>query len=66
MCSFGIGTNFSNDVGVKPLNMVIKITAAKPEGSEWLPCVKLTDSPGKYTGDIDAIETAKRVLYLGK
>lgn len=66
MCSFGIGTNFSNDVGVKPLNMVIKITAAKPEGSEWLPCVKLSDSPGKYTGDIDAIETAKRVLYLGK
>ena len=64
MCSFGIGTNFSNDVGVKPLNMVIKMTAAKPEGSEWLPAVKLSDSPGKYTGDEDAIETAKRVLYL--
>lgn len=64
MCSFGIGTNFSNDVGVKPLNMVIKMTAAKPEGSEWLPTVKLSDSPGKYTGDLDAIETAKRVLYI--
>jgi len=63
-CSFGIGTNFTNDVGVKPLNMVIKMTACKPEGSEWLPCVKLSDSPGKYTGDPDAIETAKRVLYL--
>ena len=64
MCSFGIGTNFSNDVGVKPLNMVIKMTACKPEGSEWLPTIKLSDSPGKYTGDKDAIETAKRVLNI--
>jgi len=64
MCSFGIGTNFTNDVGVKPLNMVIKITSCQPENSEWLPCVKLSDSPGKHTGDEDAIETAKRVLYL--
>jgi len=64
MCSFGIGTNFTNDMGVKPLNMVIKLTGAKPEGSEWIPCVKLSDSPGKHTGDEDAIEIAKRVLHL--
>jgi nicotinic acid phosphoribosyltransferase len=25
-CSFGVGTNLTNDVGVKPLNMVIKLT----------------------------------------
>nr|DAP34436.1 MAG TPA: nicotinate phosphoribosyltransferase [Caudoviricetes sp.] len=24
-CSFGIGTNLTNDVGVKPLNIVMKL-----------------------------------------
>ena len=24
-CSFGVGTNLTNDVGLKPLNMVIKL-----------------------------------------
>lgn len=64
MCSFGIGTNFSNDVGVTPLNMVIKMTAAKPEGSEWLNCIKLSDSEGKHTGNEKEIEIAKYVLKI--
>jgi nicotinate phosphoribosyltransferase len=63
-CSFGIGTNFSNDVGVKPLNMVIKMTDCKPEGGEWLPTIKLSDSEGKHTGDEKEIETAKYVLGI--
>jgi nicotinate phosphoribosyltransferase len=62
--SFGIGTNFSNDVGVKPLNMVIKMVQAKPECDEWLECIKLSDSPGKHTGDIKTIEAAKFILNL--
>jgi len=63
-CSFGIGTNFTNDVGVKPLNMVIKLTEAKPEGEEWTPTIKLSDSPGKYTGDRKEINVCKHVLNI--
>ncbi|MCF7815357.1 MAG: nicotinate phosphoribosyltransferase [Candidatus Cloacimonetes bacterium] len=63
-CSFGIGTNFSNDVGVTPLNIVIKITSAKPEGRDWTPTIKLSDSEGKHTGDKKEIETAKYVLGI--
>ena len=64
MCSFGIGTNFTNDVGVKPLNMVIKMTEAKPEGEKWMPTIKLSDSLGKHTGDKKEIEIAKYVLNI--
>ena len=64
MCSFGIGTNFSNDVGVTPLNMVIKIIEAKPEGEEWMSTIKLSDSLGKYTGDKKEIEIAKYTLNI--
>lgn len=63
-CSFGIGTNFSNDVGPIPLNMVIKITEAKPEGEDWIHCIKLSDSKGKYTGDQKEIEIAKYTLNI--
>jgi len=64
MCSFGIGTNFSNDVGVTPLNMVIKIMEAKPEGDDWIQCIKLSDSERKHTGDEKEIEIAKYVLKI--
>ena len=63
-CSFGIGTNFSNDVGVKPLNMVIKIIEAKPEGEEWHHTIKLSDVEGKHTGNKKEIEIAKYVLNI--
>jgi len=66
MCSFGIGTNFSNDVGVTPLNMVIKILNAKPEGEDWHPCIKLSDSEGKHTGNLTEIDIAKQVLNIKK
>ncbi len=62
--SFGIGTNFTNDVGVKPLNIVIKITEAKPEGQMWIPTVKLSDVSGKHTGDKKTIEIIKKVLQI--
>ena len=62
--SFGIGTNFTNDVGTKPLNIVIKITEAKPEGWEWIPTIKLSDSKGKYTGEIEMINIAKKDLMI--
>ncbi len=62
--SFGIGTNFTNDVGVKPLNIVIKITEAKPEGQDWMHTVKLSDTKGKYTGDEQSIKLCKEVLDI--
>lgn len=48
--SYGIGTNFTNDVGVKPLNMVIKLSEVLTD-SRWTQVVKLSDTPGKHTGN---------------
>ena len=54
-CSFGIGTSFSNSVeNSKPLNIVIKLYDVN-----GVPVVKLSDSPGKATGDKDALRVAK-------
>lgn len=64
--AFGIGTNFTNDVGVEPMNMVIKMVEARPEGQHWLPVVKLSDVPDKHTGDPEMISLAKRVLALSR
>ncbi len=49
-CSFGIGTHLTNDVGVKPLNMVIKLTDVDWKGQRFH-AVKLSDNPAKATGD---------------
>lgn len=62
--SFGIGTNFTNDVGLEPLNMVIKMSDVFTEGTSWTPTVKLSDSEGKYTGDTQAIFLAKSILGI--
>lgn len=62
-CSFGIGTNLTNDVGVNPLNIVIKMVAAFIV-DEWVPTVKLSDNAGKHTGDAEMVDLAKRILNL--
>jgi nicotinate phosphoribosyltransferase len=62
--SFGIGTNFTNDVGLKPMNIVIKMTEALPDGDPWTPVVKLSDEPAKYTGSPESIKLAKAVLQI--
>ena len=61
--SFGIGTNFTNDVGVKPLNMVIKIDTVLVNG-KWTKVVKLSDNPIKHTGGAEAVELAKKSLGI--
>jgi nicotinate phosphoribosyltransferase len=43
---FGIGTNLSNDVGLTPLNIVMKLTRCNGQ-----PVAKLSDSPGKTLCD---------------
>lgn len=43
---FGIGTTLTNDVGLTPINIVMKLTAANGQ-----PVAKLSDSPGKTMCD---------------
>lgn len=56
--SFGIGTDFSNDMGhIKALSLVMKLTSA-----DGRPTVKLSDNIAKATGDAAEIEVAKRIF----
>lgn len=60
---FGIGTFLTNDVGAKPLNMVIKLVRADfGHGSQEV--VKLSDDTGKHLGSSRVVEIAKRDLCL--
>lgn len=64
--TYGIGTFFSNDVGAKPLNIVIKLTDVKPHKKDktYLKAVKLSDVEGKHTGDEREIDLSLRTLGL--
>ncbi|SHE46913.1 nicotinate phosphoribosyltransferase [Dysgonomonas macrotermitis] len=63
--TYGIGTYFTNDVGVKPLNIVIKLTAIKSKPQdEFLQAVKLSDVMGKNTGNEKEIEICKMTLGI--
>ncbi|UNZ00440.1 nicotinate phosphoribosyltransferase [Zhouia spongiae] len=62
--SFGIGTNLTNDVGLKPMNIVIKLTDVLTNDNEWIPTVKLSDEPNKHTGDEKMISLAKELLRI--
>lgn len=45
-CGFGIGTHLTNDMGLKTLHIVMKLTHANRQ-----PVAKLSDSPGKLLCD---------------
>lgn len=62
--SFGIGTNLTNDVGLRPMNIVMKMTAVLGYNKEWIPTIKLSDERGKYTGDPKMINLAKEFLQI--
>jgi len=62
--SFGVGTNFTNDVGLQAMNVVLKMTDALPNEGEWTPVVKLSDEKNKHTGAREAIVLAKKVLGI--
>lgn len=50
-CSFGIGTNLTNDVGVEPLNIVMKLANCQmTKNTPVYNCVKLSDDAGKHMG----------------
>ena len=57
--TFGIGTHLTNDMGVEPLSIVMKLTH-----SNGHPVVKLSDSPGKsMCDDPSFVEYAVRRIY---
>lgn len=59
---FGIGTNLTNDVGVKPLNIVIKLLYIENLLKQRVGVCKISDNPGKVSGDSLAIpETFQRL-----
>ncbi|ACY40230.1 nicotinate phosphoribosyltransferase [Blattabacterium sp. (Blattella germanica) str. Bge] len=60
---FGIGTNFTNDVGVPSMNIVIKMVKALPE-EKWISVVKLSNVEEKSTGKKNMIFFAKKILHL--
>lgn len=60
---FGWGTTLTNDLGLKPLNIVMKAT--KANGTDT---VKLSDVAGKHTGPEDKVELYQEAVKneLGK
>lgn len=60
---YGIGTYLTNDVGVKPLNMVIKLTKVKPScKNNYFPTIKLSDVDGKHTGSETEIQNCLNTI----
>jgi nicotinate phosphoribosyltransferase len=55
---FGIGTHLSNDLGLTPLNIVMKLTHANGQ-----PVAKLSDSPGKTICDDETFLAYLRQVF---
>lgn len=62
--AFGIGTHLTNDVGAKPLNMVIKAFAFRLPNGLIVPVCKLSDNNGKESGEILAVKNCREELCL--
>lgn len=65
-CSAGIGTSLTCDVpGVIPCNIVMKLRECRMnDNQDWIPCIKLSDDLGKYTGDENEVRRAKEILGI--
>ncbi|MDO8621834.1 MAG: hypothetical protein Q7R80_01230 [bacterium] len=57
----GPGTNFTNDVGLTPVSMVVKASHVLRNGV-WVPLVKLSDNLAKASGPPEEIERYTRVF----
>ena len=55
---FGWGTNLTNDVGLTPLNIVMKTISA-----DGVATVKLSDHVGKHMGPQEKIERYKSAHF---
>lgn len=64
-CSFGIGTNLTNDTGYRPSNIVMKLSRCKMNvNQEWRECVKLSDDMGKHMGSMTEVEACLHELRI--
>ena len=64
-CSFGIGTNLTNDTGYQPSNIVMKLSRCKMNvNQEWRECVKLSDDMGKHMGSITEVGACLHELRI--
>ncbi len=55
---FGIGTNLTNDTGLKPLNIVMKLVSCNGQ-----PTAKLSDTPGKTLCDDETFLAYLRQIF---
>lgn len=65
--SFGIGTHFTNDFpGISPLNIVIKLVAAKitEQWTFYSDTCKLSEDKGKYTGKPEVVKRFLETLHM--
>ena len=65
--SFGIGTHFTNDFdGIKPMNIVIKLIAAKitESWSFYNDTCKISEDDGKHTGNAEVIARFMEALHM--
>lgn len=65
--SFGIGTHFTNDFeGVKPMNIVIKLIAAKITESWnfYNDTCKISEDKGKHTGKPEVIKRYMDTIHF--
>jgi nicotinate phosphoribosyltransferase len=64
-CSFGIGTNLTNDTGFPSENIVMKMTKFRLNDREpWMDVIKISDDAGKHMGNEKLIEMAKYQLGI--
>ncbi len=62
-CSFGIGTNLTNDTGYNPCNIVMKLSTCRMNRRQKIQkCVKLSDVATKAIGDSLEVELYRRLL----
>lgn len=59
--SFGVGTNLTNDMGLKPLNIVLKLVECNGQS-----VAKISDSPGKTMTDNDTFLAYLRQVFQVK
>jgi len=59
---FGWGTTLTNDLGIKPLNVVMKATRVRLPDSGEADLVKLSDNVGKHTGPEAKIHEYQRIF----
>ena len=62
-CAFGIGTHLTNDFGLKPANIVMKLIQCQMNENQPLRnCIKLSDANGKHMGNPDEVALAEMLI----